>query len=68
MNDLYLTEREMELNTKEAHAVAEQSRLARLAKGPGEPRRWRLSLASALQTLKDFWMQQRLLHRKGIST
>ena len=68
MNDPYLAEREMNLSTEEALAVAEQSRLRRLAKGQGEPRRWRL--APAIQSLKDFWMQmwQRLAHLGESST
>ena len=66
MIDPYLAEREMELSTEEALARAELARLRRLAKGNGEPRRWRL--ASALQSLKDFWMRQRLAHQGGSST
>ena len=62
MIDPYLAEREMHLHTEEALNVAEQSRLRRLAKGLGEPRRWRL--VPVLQSLKEFWMQmrQRLAH------
>jgi hypothetical protein len=37
MNDPYLAEREMKLNTAEALVGAELSRLRRLAKGHGEP-------------------------------
>jgi propanediol dehydratase large subunit len=66
--DLYLAEMQMERNVEERVANAEQARLARLAKGPREPRRWRLPLASAVQNLKHLLMQQHLLHRKGIST
>jgi hypothetical protein len=66
MNDPYLAEREMGLNTGEALASAEQARLARLAKGPTEePRRWRLPLASAFQSLKDFLMQRLLSSQEG---
>ena len=63
MNDPYLAEREMNLSTEGALASAEQ---ARLAKGHGEPRR--RQLASALQSLKDSWMRQRLAHQGGSST
>ena len=63
MNDPYLAEREMNLSTEEALASAEQARLRRLAKGHGEPRRWRL--APVLQRLKEFWMRQRLAHQRG---
>ena len=66
MNDPYLAEREINLNTAEALAGAELARLRRLAKGHGEPRRrW---LAPAFQSLKDFWMRQRLAHQGGSST
>jgi hypothetical protein len=61
MIDPYLAEREMNLNTEKALAGAELSRLRRLAKGQGKPRRWRL--ASVLQGLKEFWMRQRLAHQ-----
>jgi len=66
MNDPYLAEREMNLNTEEALARAELARLRRLAKGQGEPRRRRL--APALQSVKDFWMRQRLAQQGGNST
>ena len=61
MIDSHLAEREMKLNTEEALASAEQARLRRLAKGHGGPRRRRLT--PALQSLKDFWMRQRLVHQ-----
>ncbi len=68
MNDPYLAEREMNLNTEEALAGAALSRLRRLAKGQGEPRRWRL--APAIQGLKGSWTQmwQRLAHQRESST
>jgi hypothetical protein len=62
MNDPYLAEREMNLSIEEALAGAELSRLRRLAKGQGEPRRWRL--ATVLQRLREFWMQQRLGYQR----
>ena len=65
MIDPYLAEREMNLSTEEALAGADQARLRRLAKGHGEPRRWRL--APAFQSLKDSWMRQRLAHQDGSS-
>jgi hypothetical protein len=68
MIDPYLAEREMGLNTEEALASAEQARLAQDAKGDREPRRWRLPLASAFQSLKDLWKRQRLAHQEGGST
>jgi hypothetical protein len=66
MNDPYLAEREMKLSTEGALASAEQARLRRLAKGHGEPRRRRLT--PAFQSLKDFWMRQRLAQQGGSST
>jgi len=66
--DLYLAEMQMEQNVEERVAHAEQARLAKLAKGHRESRRWRLPLASAFRDLRDSLRQQRLLHRKGIST
>jgi hypothetical protein len=60
MTDPYLAEREMGLNAGEALASAEQARLARLAKGHREPRRWRLPLASAFRSLKDSLVQRHL--------
>ena len=66
MIDPYLAEREMELSTEEALASAELARLRRLAKGHGEPRRWRL--APAFQSLKDSWKRRRLAHQGESST
>jgi hypothetical protein len=66
MIDSHLAEREMKLSTEEALASAELARLHRLAKGHGGPRRWRLR--PAVQSLKDFWMRQRLAHQGGSST
>lgn len=68
MIDPYLAEREMGLNTEEASARAEQARLARLAKGDRAPRRWRLPLASAVRSVEDFLMRQRLPRQEESST
>jgi hypothetical protein len=61
MLDPYSCEREKELSTQKALAGAEQARLARLAKGHREPRRWHLlaPMAAAVDSLKAFLMRRR---------
>ena len=62
--EFYLAEMQMQQNVEERVADAEQARLAKLARGRREARRWRLPLASTLQHLMDSLKHKRLLHRE----